>query len=83
MAEAATHPAQLTALTWTALRLAKCGEVAPSSLRNERFELWPRELASGVHEAVVAACRSGRHSVPAVQRLLDTAEPLAAERSWT
>jgi DNA-binding transcriptional LysR family regulator len=38
-------------------RLAGRDEVALGELSAELFELWPREMAPGFHDAVVAACR--------------------------
>jgi DNA-binding transcriptional LysR family regulator len=39
-------------------RLAACGEIALSSLCDERLELWPREMSPGYYEAIVGACRA-------------------------
>jgi DNA-binding transcriptional LysR family regulator len=39
-------------------RLAGRREIALSRLRDERLELWPREMSPGYYEAVVGACRA-------------------------
>jgi DNA-binding transcriptional LysR family regulator len=43
----------------SASRSAEAGtEVELSSLRDEQFEIWPREMAPGFYDAVVGACRA-------------------------
>ena len=39
-------------------RLAGSEQIELSSLRDETVELWPREMAPGYHDAIVAACRA-------------------------
>src|SRR5262249_48490896 len=46
LAAAETHP------------LAARKEVELSTLRNETLELWPRDMAPGYYDAIVAACRT-------------------------
>jgi len=38
--------------------LAGRGHIALAELRDELFELWPREMAPGFHDAILAACRT-------------------------
>jgi DNA-binding transcriptional LysR family regulator len=38
--------------------LAAAPSVALPGVAGERFELWPREMAPGYHDAIVAACRA-------------------------
>jgi DNA-binding transcriptional LysR family regulator len=39
-------------------RLAGSERIALSSLRDERFELWPRDMSPGYYDAIVGACRA-------------------------
>jgi DNA-binding transcriptional LysR family regulator len=39
-------------------RFADREQVELPSLRDERFELWPREMSPGYYDAIVAACRA-------------------------
>src|SRR5262249_53729034 len=39
-------------------RLSGREQIELSALRNERFELWPREMSPGYYDAIVGACRS-------------------------
>jgi DNA-binding transcriptional LysR family regulator len=39
-------------------RLAGSDSIELSSLREERFELWPREMSPGFYDAIVGACRA-------------------------
>jgi DNA-binding transcriptional LysR family regulator len=45
--------------------LAARHRIALAELRNETFELWPREMAPGFYDAIVAACRAANFE-PAV-----------------
>jgi DNA-binding transcriptional LysR family regulator len=38
--------------------LARGGRIELSALRDQRFEIWPREMAPGFYDAVVGACRA-------------------------
>lgn len=42
----------------SASTFASRGAIGVGELAEERFELWPREMAPGFHDAVVGACRS-------------------------
>jgi DNA-binding transcriptional LysR family regulator len=39
-------------------RLARYEQIELGSLREETLELWPREMAPGYHEAIIAACHT-------------------------
>jgi DNA-binding transcriptional LysR family regulator len=39
-------------------RLADSGRIELANLRDETLELWPREMAPGYHEAIMAACHA-------------------------
>jgi DNA-binding transcriptional LysR family regulator len=39
-------------------RLRGCREIELSTLRDERFELWPRDMSPGYYDAIVGACRA-------------------------
>jgi DNA-binding transcriptional LysR family regulator len=39
-------------------RFAHRGQIEIAALRDETLELWPREMAPGYYEAIVAACHS-------------------------
>ena len=39
-------------------RFADCEQIELGSLRDETLELWPREMAPGYYDAIVAACRT-------------------------
>ena len=39
-------------------QLAGSEQIELSKLRDERFELWPRDMAPGYYEAIVGACRA-------------------------
>jgi DNA-binding transcriptional LysR family regulator len=39
-------------------RLSGAERVELSSLRDERFELWPRDMSPGYYDAIVGACRT-------------------------
>ncbi len=39
-------------------RLASAAQTTVADLRDETIEVWPREMAPGYHDAVVAACRA-------------------------
>jgi DNA-binding transcriptional LysR family regulator len=38
--------------------LARAGRVELASLRDQRFEVWPRDMAPGFYDAVLTACRA-------------------------
>ena len=38
--------------------LAGASSIELSELRDQRFEIWPREMAPGFYDAVVGACRA-------------------------
>jgi DNA-binding transcriptional LysR family regulator len=39
-------------------RLSACERVELADLRDERLELWPRDMAPGYHDAILGACRA-------------------------
>jgi DNA-binding transcriptional LysR family regulator len=39
-------------------RLADCDQIELARVRDETLELWPREMAPGYYDAIVAACRT-------------------------